>query len=1253
MTIGGSAQRAYQREFNSDGMRIFATNSGALASEAAVTLYQLEDEGYAVLGQDGYFLAWDQVYRMIESGDYVGAADLFQIPSPTDAVPAVHSHGALTDPDFAIYVSEWFDGANQPLRGAEAIGGLLKRQGGDELLSYPVWRLTDRIRQFRGRPADQHTGDAHRLSYGLIRSDAIRAKAILDDFLISTIVLTPERLRLDIRKADFGGSGLLEVIPGFDGAPPQWLDRFDQFSTVQRLYNIPTDRGIVQVVVPDDLSAVLSAIKELPGRRIAGERAEQFLLDPVAALGEGAGKFIDDDQFTQAKHDAGIINDRFVAFARRDANGSVESLGIAATPIVAGGGVGGVEVELTDDEALAFIALVRSKFESEHPLCGWEDYVFELDGDSLNECEALEKLIAERRQPFILISHTDIYDLAGYSGRIDGIGIEKPICSPYVARKTDENGEGPKWLPKEIIPIVSWSADDGSDPTIVAFSQEALSALKVAVGQALAKGEPTVDLAGMPGPIPRHEAENIIRTFARVYEEAELGAFNPPRAPDFIAKPLKASKPSRLSLLIKGNIDSVDYVEARRDLLTSFDRASPVLPSTLKEGVALKDHQIEGLAWLQHLFGQGPGVCRGALLADDMGLGKTLQLLCLIVSLRERDPGLAPALIVAPLSLLENWKGEVRAFFKPGALKVLTAYGDDLRALRVPKSAVQQSLVAQGLTKFLKPNWRADADVVLTTYETLRDLQFSFARESWSLLICDEAQKIKNPGAAMTTAAKKQNVRFRIACTGTPVENSLTDLWSLFDFVQPGMLGSLNEFGRNFKRPIEAETDEDRARIEQLRALIEPQILRRMKRDVAKDLKDKIEVPSALHPQIADCKSLPLSVEQRTLYAKAIELFNTRNQPGSISPFKEHLGLLHYLRILCTDPQRPGLDGFVPEPLDVYRRKAPKLDWLIKELSRIQMLGEKVIIFCEFKNIQRLLRYYINEVFAFPPDIINGDTAVSSERFDSRQERLRAFQEKAGFGVIILSPVAVGFGVNIQAANHVIHYTRTWNPAKEDQASDRAYRIGQLKDVYVYCPTMCADDFVTLDVHIDKLLTAKRKLAGDMLNGSGDIRVSDFDLAEFAPPGMTIDDPRITIDDVSRMSGQMFEAFTALLWAKQGASPVLLTPESQDRGVDVVALTKTSGTLIQCKRSSPDKHLNWDAIKEVVAGRAYYRKLHPDITFTLACVTNAQFNGYAREQARENDVELVEGSDIQNLLARIEIRFSDLEKFSITSRAPA
>ena len=406
---------------------------------------------------------------------------------------------------------------------------------------------------------------------------------------------------------------------------------------------------------------------------------------------------------------------------------------------------------------------------------------------------------------------------------------------------------------------------------------------------------------------------------------------------------------------------------------------------------------------------------------------------------------------------------------------------------------------------------------------------------------------------------------------------------------------------------------------------------------------------------VDSCRRLPLSSTQRNLYAKAIGDFKMRADPSFRTPFKNHLGLLQYLRLVCTDPRRHGLSVFKPEPITQYRAGAPKLDWLLNQLGQIQAQGEKAIIFCEFRNIQRLLQHYIEEVFALQADIINGDTSASASHSASRQKRIKAFQAKPGFGVIILSPVAVGFGVNIQAANHVIHYTRTWNPAKEDQASDRAWRIGQTRDVYVYCPVVAAQDFTTFDVKLDQLLERKRSLASDMLNGSPDISLAEFKIEEVIPDAdIASIDERVTLDLALRMDWRHFEGLAAALLCKRGFETVYCTPGSSDNGVDVVGIRGNLGELVQTKTSAADdRSLNWDTVKEVVAGEAFYRRRHPGVTFQKVGLTNQHFNVQAHENAMLNGVELIERQHLGEMLEKYPVTMLDVERLLYTEWSDA
>lgn len=272
--------------------------------------------------------------------------------------------------------------------------------------------------------------------------------------------------------------------------------------------------------------------------------------------------------------------------------------------------------------------------------------------------------------------------------------------------------------------------------------------------------------------------------------------------------------------------------------------------------------------------------------------------------------------------------------------------------------------------------------------------------------------------------------------------------------------------------------------------------------------------------------------------------------------------------------------------------------------------------------------------------------ALLDKHAQSRQKRIKAFQEKPGFGVIILSPVAVGFGVNIQAANHVVHYTRTWNPAKEDQATDRAYRIGQTRDVYVYYPVVHADDFTTFDVKLDRLLELKRSLANDMLNGSGDLKPGEFGLDDVAPPDTPITEEPVKLGTALAMNWEYFEALAAVLYAKRGFE-AYRTPATKDNGVNVVALPRSEGKgkLVQAKTSGTgDAALDWDAVKEVVGGHAFYAKQFPNVTFDLICMTNQFFAQQARLNAELNNVELVEQPQLAQMLRETPVTMLDVEQ---------
>ena len=1044
-------------------------------------LTQLLDDGLAIESGSGFLLGWDELYMARAQACYDEFIAALALPPVTQLQIGLSSRNALTDTDFSIAIHGWRD-AGTPVLDCKSTGAMIYHADGVEIMQPQQWQLVKEVVTFSQRTKAQRDDNTHRQSWGRIRRLALTANAYFDDFLHRSVVLTPEKLEISLRRSEHVGSDrVIEIEPGFPDAPADWLEQFDRSPEVKNRYDISTATGIIQVLISPKVKTVLQEIKRLPGRRVAGSRAQAFLLNPYAALGDDANDVIAEEQFEQARESAGLQYERFVPIIERDVSGYPLRVGLLIETANFSGPVESL-MHWLDDEALnTLIQKLSSALLAGYQLVAWQGYDLEIQGDTGLHYEALKIAFEARKVPQTLISYSQVHDLGSYCARIEGIGIEEPFFSPYIAKKNENDS----WFPENVMPVVVYQPENGEEAMPIPVSPAALTELREALATARAADEEMVQVAWLPKPLHVDEADRITQVFDQVFYDVAQGTFATPKLD--VAKSGQAEQ--KKQLILRANIQQLDYEEARRTALEAVP-SEPEIPKSIQPTYSLLEHQRSGLAWMQHMYQlQETHQVRGVILADDMGLGKTFQLLALMAWVLERQPDIEPMLVVAPVALLENWADEANKFFLRDALPILTAYGANLRALRVQRAQIDPQLLAEdSLVKFLKPNWIGSAKIVLTTYETLRDLEFSFATQRWSVMVCDEAQRIKNPAAMVTRATKKQNVGFKIACTGTPVENTLADIWCLFDFVQPGLLGALNDFGKRYRRPIEAKSDEEHARVEELRRRIAPQILRRMKSDVIKNLPNKVIMDA--------CRRLPLSAVQRTLYAKAVEGFKRRDVVDSIKPFKNHLGLLQYLRLICTDPRPYGLPMHKPEPAKIYREKAPKLDWLLRQLAIIKSNDEKVIVFCEFREIQRLLKHYIDAEFDVTVEIINGDTTALAGSNASRQKRIKAFQAKPGFGVIILSPLAVGFGVNIQAANHVVHYTRTWNPAKEDQATDRAYRIGQEKDVYVYYPVVCADDFITFDVKLDQLLTAKRCLAEDMLNGSGDLGCADFDFGE-------------------------------------------------------------------------------------------------------------------------------------------------------------
>ncbi|NBJ13042.1 ATP-dependent helicase [Microvirga sp. SYSU G3D207] len=458
----------------------------------------------------------------------------------------------------------------------------------------------------------------------------------------------------------------------------------------------------------------------------------------------------------------------------------------------------------------------------------------------------------------------------------------------------------------------------------------------------------------------------------------------------------------------------------------------------------LRPYQQAGVEWLHLLSGLGLGAC----LADDMGLGKTIQVLSLLLIQKRKGAACKPSLLVAPASLLANWAAEIERF-APG-----------LNARIVHPSAMSaedlNQMAAEGL---------ANLDLVITSYGSLLRLPVLGAT-SWRFVVLDEAQAIKNPNAKQTRAAKALQAESRIALTGTPVENHLGDLWSIFDFINPGLLGSAKEFGRTTKAMAERPHNP----YGPLRDLVRPYILRRMKTDktVITDLPDKTEVKAL-------CL---LSRKQAALYARTVaDLTEALQDAEGIRRKGIVLATLMRLKQICNHPSQWLNDGKWAE--------ADSGKWArLREIAEVVAARqEKMLVFTQFREMTAPLAAYLGRIFGRPGLILHGDTAVKH-----RRALVRTFQEDETVPFFVLSLKAGGSGLTLTAASHVVHFDRWWNPAVENQATDRAFRIGQTNNVLVH-KFVCQG---TVEEKIDALIEAKKGLSDDLLAGGDEINLTEM-----------------------------------------------------------------------------------------------------------------------------------------------------------------
>lgn len=806
--------------------------------------------------------------------------------------------------------------------------------------------------------------------------------------------------------------------------------------------------------------------------------------------------------------------------------------------------------------------------------------------------------------------------ILNWSDRVIEIGEYKPRFFPFIKPAKEP------WLPPEEGGIVY---SDGTSSYYIPVSPTEAKQLKERVEEAVKVGKKEVRWKGQSIPA----REELIQT---INSYIEIRPLEETTSEESLKNTQKADR-GRNVLIIKDNFEKKDYYARIRERIQKEELISLHF---LQPEVQLLPHQKSGLEWLQRIWING---AKGSLVADDMGLGKTLQALSFMAWVQElMDKGKItanPMLVVATVSLLENWKEEYRRFLKPIWGPFIELHGTSLKQLK--KSHIAQSLnikkeieikdeegaeeiILSGRGLLLDTDKIPKKAVVLTTYETMRDYQLSLGLIDWAIIVLDEAQKIKTPQAMVSTAAKAMKYEFGMALTGTPVENSWVDLWSIIDFIQPGYLGSLKEFVTKYQNPLRKETTDREALGQMLKSKVAPLLKRRLKEEHLEGLPKKetrayeVEMPQ---------KQLDsyLGIVQRARAALPDPLRGQR---------KQHIfSTIAALRDISLHPDLHFDEhGWVDLSDEEIINKSARLKKTIEILDEICRRQEKGIIFLLSRKMQRVLQRLLKNRYGIHSHIINGEVIGGR-----RKSLVDAFQETKGFNIIIMSPEAGGLGLNITAANHVIHLSRPWNPAKEDQATDRVYRIGQERPVTVHIPLavhpmfdneVCRGAF---DLKLHRLLEYKRQLSRSVLlppvieENEWQTMGEEILAAEIEQPSLAT----LSISELDRMSAQVFEKAIATLYRKMGYQ-VELTPPSRDRGADVIALPHGKGSdafLIQCKHTcDPERVQNQRGIQEILAADGVYRQEY-NTNFIKVVITNAEtFTTQAIEIAKANDVSL-------------------------------
>jgi HJR/Mrr/RecB family endonuclease len=791
--------------------------------------------------------------------------------------------------------------------------------------------------------------------------------------------------------------------------------------------------------------------------------------------------------------------------------------------------------------------------------------------------EAVERLFVETEQ---------------YAANVVGLGLWQPPVIPWLVKQPNS------WLPEK------FGIKVGN--TYIQIKPEDVGGIRDKITERLSprgfsdqKQEPFIyETENGPVEIPiTEETKNILDSLVGIV--AETKKVDQGQQPTESQKKNLTELSDNFFLLVEDNINETRY---QIDPVRRAAKANYKEPVVLKS--SLKSHQKEGLKWLIDAWTEGaPGV----LLADDMGLGKTLQALTFLACIKElKSEGhpkcKEPVLIVAPTGLLSNWQREIETHLREphlGDRGVCKAYGNNLSTIR----AVKQNDLETGQVNLSRDKLR-EFDVVLTTYETYRDYHHSFAGIKFSAAVLDESQKIKNPKSQVNRALASMNAEFVIAMTGTPIENAMEDLWAILDKVWPGFLGNLKSFSSTYTPD---NTEALSGLTQRLKGAATPKISapilwRRMKEDILDDLPKKIRHPSPPYDTsnwwLQSDMVVNMPREQADAYLQVIERAKQQTPPPM-------LHTLHALRGISLHPIDPSkvLSDANFASYDNYIKGSARLIKTIEILDKVRSKNEKALLFIETHDMQSLMAGILQKRYGLVnrPGIINGKTGV-----DRIQKLVDDFQKDPNFDVMILSPKVGGVGLTLTAANHVIHLSRWWNPAVEDQSTDRVYRIGQKKEVHVYCPMAIHPDTHvrehSFDLKLNTLLEKKRKLSRDMLLPSEDSNDTENLFKETV--GFSTEATSISINDLDRMEPEVFEQWV-LTRASQCGYVADRTARSWDQGADGIIRHKDTRQkfILQCKHSGREEIQEDKVIEDLLRAQQAY---DPDAS--LVALTNSYFS---------------------------------------------